>query len=246
MGWPLRRHGTINTKGTMNPSFRPAGRDTAARGRPGPIAPAAHRLRQAALGLLCACTWGAVQAATVWNEATQGDFANLGSSPTQISLQAGANLIIGTTGRTNGVVDRDYFRFTLPAGAQLDSLTVMPGTSALGISALSFIALQAGSQVTVNPTGGSPAGLLGYWHYGENDIGSDILPVMGTSPGAIGFSTPLPAGSYAFWIQDTGTGTAVYHLELGVSAVPEPASAGLLLGGLAAALGWARRQRRER
>ena len=194
--------------------------------------PKSRRFLSSAILAIAAST--ASQAATVWNESVSGDFSNLGTAPTLLSVGVGPNLIIGTTGRINGVVDRDYFSFTVPAGQQLDTLTVMPGTTALGVSALSFIAIQSGGQVTVNPAGGSPAGLMGYWHFGENDIGSDILGVMGTSPGASGFITPLPAGRYAFWIQDTGTGTASYRLEFGVIAVPEPAAALLLLAGLGA------------
>jgi hypothetical protein len=173
------------------------------------------------------------QAHTAWDEAVSGDFSGIGTSPTPVSLAPGSNLIRGTTGRIGGVVDRDYFSFTLPEGWQLDTLTVLPGTTALGISELSFIAVQAGPQVTVNPTGGSAAGLLGWKHFGENDIGQDILQIMGFGPGASGFFGSLPAGSYAFWIQDTGTGTARYNLDFGVSVVPEPASALLLLGGIA-------------
>ena len=188
-----------------------------------------------AIAALLAVTASATaQAATVWNESVAGDFSNLGTAPTVLALGVGPNLIIGSTGRVGGVVDRDYFSFTVPAGQQLDTLTVMPGTTALGVSGLSFIAIQSGGQVTVNPTGGSPAGLMGYWHFGANDIGSDILGVMGTSPGAGGFITPLPAGPYAFWVQDTGTGTANYRLEFAVTAVPEPAAAWLLLAGLGA------------
>jgi len=188
----------------------------------------------AVAALLAVTASAAAQAATVWNESVAGDFSNLGTAPTVLALGVGPNLIIGSTGRVGGVVDRDYFSFTVPAGQQLDTLTVMPGTTALGVSGLSFIAIQFGGQVTVNPTGGSPAGLMGYWHFGANDIGSDILGVMGTSPGAGGFITPLPAGPYAFWVQDTGTGTANYRLEFAVTAVPEPAAAWLLLAGLGA------------
>jgi hypothetical protein len=183
--------------------------------------------------LLCAGLVTGAQAATVWDEAVSGDLANVGTSPTALTLGLGTNTVSGTTGRIAGVVDRDYFSFTLPEGWQLDTLTVLPGSTFLGASGLSFIAVQAGPQVTVNPTSGSATGLLGWMHYGENDIGVDILQVMGFGPGASGFSGALPAGSYSFWIQDTGTGTAAYNLAFGVSAVPEPAAALLLLGGLA-------------
>lgn len=185
--------------------------------------------------LAAAALLQSAQAATAWDEGASGDFANLGASPTQVSLGLGSNLIIGSTGRNaSGVVDRDYFTFTLPAGWQLDTITVMPGTVSIGPSTISFIAVEAGTQVLTNPTGGDPSQLLGWWHYGPNDIGSDILGVIGLGPGAIGFSGSLPAGSYSFWIQETATGSAPYVLDFGVSAVPEPATALLMLGGLAA------------
>lgn len=199
------------------------------------------------LFLLCAAWAQAALAtadervSTVWNEEQAGDLANSGASPTVLTLGLGSNLIIGRTGRTAGVVDRDYFSFTLPEGWQLDTLSVLPGTTAVGTSGLSFIAVQAGSQVTVNPTGGSAAGLLGWMHYGENDVGTDILQIMGFGGGAIGFTGSLPAGSYAFWIQDTGTGVANYRFDFGVSAVPEPAAGWLMLAGAAGLLAWRRR-----
>jgi hypothetical protein len=117
---------------------------------------------------------------------------------------------------------------------QLDTLTVLPGSSFLGQGAASFIAVQAGPRLTVNPTGGSADGLLGWVHYSENDVGTDILGLMGVGPGAIGFAGALPAGTYSFWIQDTGTGVAEYRLALAVSAVPEPRAWALWLAGLVA------------
>jgi hypothetical protein len=184
--------------------------------------------------LAAAASLHGAQAATAWDEGASGDFANVGTSPTPVSLGLGSNLVIGSTGRDAGIVDRDYFTFTLPTGWQLDTITVMPGTVSIGPSTISFIAVQAGTQVTVNPTGGDPSQLLGWWHYGPNDIGSDILGVIGLGAGAIGFSGALPAGDYAFWIQETATGSAPYVLDFGVSAVPEPTSALMLLAGLAA------------
>ncbi|MDP3224106.1 MAG: PEP-CTERM sorting domain-containing protein [Rubrivivax sp.] len=186
--------------------------------------------------LLCAfLSAGALsgaQAATAWDESTSGDFANVGTSPTGVSLGLGSNLILGTTGRTDGVVDRDYFTFTLAEGWQLDSITLLPGTTFLGPSGLGFIGVQAGSQMTVNPTGGDPSALLGWWHYNENDINTDILPLVGQGGGAIGFVGALPAGSYTFWIQETATGLADYRMDFGVSVVPEPSIALMLMAGL--------------
>lgn len=195
-------------------------------------------------GLLGTPVQAHAAAPAAWDESTSGDLSNSGLSPTLISLGLGSNLIAGTTGRIAGVVDRDYFRLTLPPGWQLDTLTVLPGTTALGTSGLSFIAVQAGAQVTVNPTGGSATGLLGWAHYGENDLGTDILQIMGFGPGASGFFGSLPSGSYAFWVQDTGTGTANYRFDFAVSVVPEPAAEWLMLVGFAVLGGLRVRRRR--
>jgi len=176
----------------------------------------------------------AAQAATVWDEATQGDLSGNGLAPTPLALQAGSNLLLGSTGRGSAGVDRDYFVFTLAEGFQLEAVTLLEGSTFLGQQSLSFIGVQAGPQVTVSPTGGSATGLLGWYHYGPNDPGTDILPLIGFGFGATGFLGPLPAGTYAFWIQDTGSGTANYRFDFAVSAVPEPAAAWLLAAGLAA------------
>ncbi len=186
------------------------------------------------------------RAAVAWDESVSGDLSNVGTSPTVVSLVPGSNLFLGTTGRTGGVIDRDYFTFTLPAGWQLDSLTVLPGTNfPEGETGTSFIAVQAGAQVTVNPTGNSSFGLLGWAHYTHNDIGTDILGTIGEGFGADGFTGALPAGTYAFWVQDGGTGTAHYRFDFSVSAVPEPATATALLAGLAVLAGGAARRRRS-
>ncbi len=191
--------------------------------------------------LLCACTMSTAQAATAWDESVSGDLANAGTSATAVTFGLGSNLVLGTTGRSNGVVDRDYFTFTLPEGWQLDALTLLPGTTFLGPSSLGFIGVQSGGQVTVDPTGGSAAGLLGWWHYNENDIGTDILPSIGAGPGATGFIGALPAGSYAFWIQETATGSAAYQFDFSVSQVPETSTTLMFLAGLAG-LGFLRRR----
>ena len=180
-------------------------------------------------------------AAVVWNEATAGDLSNSGTSPTFIALAAGSNQILGTTGAGAAGVDRDYFSFTLPAGGKLLSLTVLPGTGVLGN--VSFIGVQSGPQVTVLPTSASAAGLLGWTHYGAADVGTNILPRIGiASNGSTGFSAPLGAGTYSFWIQEFGSGSASYGFDLSVALVPEPAAAALMLAGLAVVVAGASRR----
>jgi hypothetical protein len=188
----------------------------------------------------------AAHATTAWDESASGDFSNAGASPTVVTLLEGANLVRGVTGRSGGVVDRDYFRFSLAEGWQLDTLNVLPGTRFVGDSDFGFIGVQAGQQVTVNPTGGSPAGLLGWVHYSSNDVGTDILGLMGIGFGAAGFVTPLPAGDYSFWIQNTSTGSSPYVLEFNVSAVPEASALSLFSAGVAGLLLLGRRRRQVR
>ena len=112
-----------------------------------------RRLLPAALSFAAAA-----QAATVWDEGTQGDLSGNGLAPTPVALQPGSNLLLGSTGRGSAGVDRDYFVFTLADGFQLDAVTLLEGSTFLGQQSLSFIGVQAGPQVTVSPTSGSATG----------------------------------------------------------------------------------------
>ena len=127
------------------------------------------------------------RAGVVYNESVSGDLSGNGLTPTLVSLALGSNQVFGSTGRNaDGVVDRDYFTFTVPGGLQWSALLVLPGTTTIG--QLGFIGLELGNQLTLPTTTITAAGLLGWRHYNTADINTDILPEVGVpANGSSGF-----------------------------------------------------------
>ncbi len=192
----------------------------------------------ALVSVLLASGVSLLHGATIYRESVSGDFSNSGLSPTQVTVGLGSNQIFGTTGNAGSGIDRDYFTITIPANEALTGITVLAGTTSGG--ATSFIGLQAGPQVTLPTNASTAAGLLGWWHYGPSDVGSDILSKIAIPVnGAIGFTTPLGPGQYSFWVQDFNAGAFNYGFDLAVAAAaatPEPATWGLLVAGLCVAI----------
>jgi hypothetical protein len=185
--------------------------------------------------LLCTRT----QAADLWNEAVNGDLSNNQAAPNAFVTSLGTNSVTGTVG---GSETQDWINLTIPAGLKLSSVVLFSYQSA---DPQGFTGLQAGTSFVGSPfVAGS---YLGYAHFGtaasngsdlpSNVVGVNILPAMGnngpggTGAGAIGFTPPLPSGSYTFLIQQTGANTASYRFDYGVT--PEPTAILLLsLGGI--------------
>jgi hypothetical protein len=182
-------------------------------------------------------------AAVAYDEGVSGDLSNNGLAPTPISVVLGSNIVSGTSGRDQaGVVDRDYFTFTLGANEFLSAINVLQGTVPIG---LSFIGVQTGNQVTVSPTTTTAAGLLGWTHYDAADVGTDILDDMGIAAnGSTGFSGPLGPGTYSFWVQEASPGTATYAFDFVVGQAPEPSTWLMMLAGFGLAGMALRRSRR--
>lgn len=190
---------------------------------------AGHGLnRMLAAAVLCTVAVS-TQASTVWDESLNGDFSNSGLSPTALIFAPGSNTVLGLTGNPGsgtGGVDRDYFSFVVPTGTQVTSIILLPNTFVSGSSG--FMGIQAGPQLTVGTSGAGAENLLGYVHYENSMISTDILPTLLFFGGS-----SLPAGVYSVWVQELG-GSVDYGLDFNVTQVPLPGAAGLLLSGMAA------------
>lgn len=170
--------------------------------------------------------------AVIWDESIDGDLTGDRFSPQDLTLSVGSNTIIGTTGFS----DRDYFHFWNPLGNMITSVILR---SYVSVDDVSFLAVQEGGFITEDPLNADVGNLLGWTFFGTPEVGLDLLPMMGSNWGSIGFTPPLTGPEYSWWLQQTGDETA-YVLEFNV--VPEPSTL-LVTAGLA--LGLRRRAKRR-
>jgi hypothetical protein len=193
-------------------------------------------------------------AATIWDESVNGDLSNNNLVPTVLpGLSVGANDVIGTiTGSNRVPTDPDFFTITIPVGFKLDAITLKAFSFTNNIGTGSFLAVQAGTQITSTTDGSA---LLGTALAGSPSapLGSDLLAALSANSlvgGVSHFTPPLQAGTDTFWFQE-GAGPNVsavvnYDFAFQLSAVPEPASLVLMSLGLAAVAGVAWRRRGSR
>lgn len=165
-------------------------------------------------------------AVTTWDEALNGDLSSTRTAPTQLALVQGPNLILGTT--LSG--DPDFFTVTVPDGTFLNQLILGQYVS---LDNVAFLGIQQGPIITSTA---SATALLGWVHAGVAHRGTDILDDLALGASAQGFTPPLGPGTYALWMQQTGSELVTYRFNLVL--VPEPSAAALValgLAGLAAA-----------
>lgn len=149
-------------------------------------------------------------------EKKSGDLSNDGLNPTPVKVKIGSNTIDGDDGNGANGIDRDYFTIKIPKGAVLASIILDPHTRIGGN--FSFIGVQKGKQVTVDPNGGDPSDLLGWAHFSTGDEGTDILPDICQGAGAKGCTPPLGPGNYSFWVQELSTCDCHYRFIFNVAA----------------------------
>jgi hypothetical protein len=173
-------------------------------------------------------------ASTIWDESASGDVSNDPTAPTQMNAVVGTNSFIASM---NGP-DLDFFTVHVPAGAVLSAIYNPVYNSQ---DQVSFMAIGPGTSMPAAVLSYDTTGLLGYTHFGPGvfDSGENLITDMSVPQfGVPGFTAPLPSGAYTFWLQQESGVDESYQLDFVVSAVPEPASCGLvLLGCVGAAIG---------
>jgi hypothetical protein len=170
--------------------------------------------------------------AASWNEAIQGELSSNPLAPSTLTLDLGSNSVIGSF-NPQGVYDPDYLTVIVPTGTQLSGL--LYGSNFVINDARSFIGVDIGTTVDLTPTPTSQFGLHGYAHIPiGSSVGTDFLPEIGNGFGSQGFTGPLAAGTYTFWMQETSgaLGTYAWDFVINTAPVPEPETYAMLLAGL--------------
>ncbi len=155
-----------------------------------------------------------INSVLLFDEANDGDIVDDRNNPQPLQFVVGENRVNGSTVSP----DLDYLTVNVPAGSELTAIELADFTST---DDQSFIAIQAGSVFTEPNNGADPSNLLGYVHFGADMVGDDILAAISVGEGAQGFTPPLEAGDYSFWIQETGAELVNYSMVFVVEATEQ-------------------------
>jgi len=187
------------------------------------------RLIPTAVPLLLSTT--CLHGAVLYDEnGTLNDLPDDFTNPQILTASPGENEIIGQL--SGGSIDMDFFNLIIPDGLEIVSLRVLAFSG--GING-SFLGMQPGSMIADSPfryiaSGNDPSIILPPMNYlliseGLASTGQNTIPQLVVGPPLNG-TNPIPAGEYAFWLNETGP-PSTYHISFGV--VPEPEVSGLLL-----------------
>lgn len=151
--------------------------------------------------------------AALFDEAVDGEITNDPSNPLPLQLANGDNRIVASV----VAPDRDYITMNVPAGHELGTITLESYVSA---NSRSFIGVQIGTLFTEDASNPAVENLLGYAHFGTDMLGSNIISALSTGAGSQGFTPPLSAGDYTFWIQETGSAEVNFTLNFELTETP--------------------------
>ena len=147
--------------------------------------------------LLLLATLVNIAAGTVaWEEAVDGSLSTDRLNPTALTMSCGHNSVMGTI--VSGI--SKFITFTPPANSGWMQLYLDDWVST---DDLGFLGLVADSTFTVDPAAPNVGDLIGYYHFGEPDIGNgDFLSALGQGPGSQGFTPPLlPPQAFSMWLR---------------------------------------------
>lgn len=165
--------------------------------------------------------------AITYVEDVDGEFSADRLNPTPIVLDTlSSNNISGQMGTSNGLTDLEYFSVIVPTGFQIESIFLLGYINNADDGGVSFWALDDEAIFSVSPSEADAAAtdFLGWSHLTSAPPDQNLLSTFSNSP--------LPSGSYTFWLQETGEGTVDYGIEINLTPVPEPHSAILTIFGL--------------
>ena len=160
------------------------------------------------------------QAAITYDESVDGDLSNDRLNPTNFVLANGINsFTMDVIDSDESFGDRDYMSITLAAGQTLESIILVNtfNTDPEGFDANAFFGMQLGGQITVDPDAPNPADLTGFVIGDTSLIGTNILPDLAGASGPT-----LGAGTYSYWIQQTGEFNT--RITLAFNVVPTPSA----------------------
>ncbi|PSB14360.1 hypothetical protein C7B76_16520 [filamentous cyanobacterium CCP2] len=166
-----------------------------------------------------------------YNEAINGDLSNDENNPTVLILTPGNNIITGNT--TNSPLDRDFFTFTVPAGATVSAIVLQnyqwgDGDQTNPSYGNSYFAVTAGSSFpSLTDASTFEVSKLIDNLAGNNEVGQDLLePGVGSALGPAG-SGQLGEGTYSVWYQETGN-TTTYQFNVVLDVPPPPPTPGTI------------------
>lgn len=188
---------------------------------------------------LTACaTPHAFGAVFAYDEAITGDISNNYLAPLVFTPTAGVSTLKGSVALNNP----DLFTIVVANGLVLDSIRLLSyATSSSDPGNVSYLLSQPRATLSRPPTNGNNYGApIGYTSFGAFAVTGNLnlLPTITAGPPYFSI-TEFGAGSYAFWVNETGP-ASTYEFAFNLTAVPEPSVMTALLAGLP--LIWRRRR----
>jgi hypothetical protein len=155
----------------------------------------------AATGLLISTP--SVQAASLWNEATDGDLSDDGNTPTPLgALLPGSNVLKANFNAGATSPSPDYFTIEIPQGFALEKIELLSWKASPTFEDVAFMAIQKGDtfNFTIPADRSNANGLLGWTHLRSTQVNTNkVLLEM-----AVSDQSPAQSGVADFYKEEGG------------------------------------------